>query len=291
MPLLEIATGVAAEVTVAGSRALLLKLLGVQDEQLKRLAGIEDGVRRLREGPWRQARVLIADAAEAGDDDPQRRVYLDEARAALFLAYGNHPEVDPVRAHIAAELGMVLGLLGRADDCRRWAARAHEEAVAVVARAVPRVQAEVNRREWLPFVEDVRDFLWDISDTRGARDFWYPVRGDRTDEFTTVQERYYALGELPRPEPETPMRVPENELAWRLGLDPEAGRWLALSFARQTNTVPGRRLIWLRRQADQVEEYRQVCLVLRPGAVLPRHRLALDLRRRYHAKISWTETG
>jgi hypothetical protein len=68
---------------------------------------------------------------------------------------------------------MVIGLLGRRDDCHRWASTAHDEAVSVVIEAMPRVQSAVNRREWLPLVERVRkwDFLWGTSRPT-MKSFW-----------------------------------------------------------------------------------------------------------------------
>jgi hypothetical protein len=79
MPFFEdIAVGIAKNLTISAARPLLLALLGAQDDQLKKLSTIQQDVRRLLEGPWRQARVLVAEAAETRDDDPQRMVYLDE---------------------------------------------------------------------------------------------------------------------------------------------------------------------------------------------------------------------
>src|SRR5438093_13115864 len=104
MPLLEIAGGIAAKAAVPATRSLLVALLDVQDQQLQKLTTIERDVRRLLEGPWRQARVLVAEAAGTLDGDPQRTVYLNEARQALFQAFGNHPDIHPARAAIAAEL-------------------------------------------------------------------------------------------------------------------------------------------------------------------------------------------
>lgn len=176
MPLLEIAGGIAAKTTVSAARPLLLALLDVQDRQLQMLTAIEKDVRRLLEQPWKNARVLVAEAAETRNDDPQRAVYLNEARQALFQAYGNRPEVHPTRAAIAADLAMVLGLLGRREDCYRWSRKAHDEAVTFVTATMPQVQAALNGRawleEWVPGIELVQDLFG-----KRAKDFWGPMKG------------------------------------------------------------------------------------------------------------------
>jgi hypothetical protein len=108
----------------------------------------------------------------------------------LFLAYGYQPDVHPARAAIAAELAMVIGLLGRRDDCQRWAATAHDEAVCVVIEAIPPVQSAVNRREWLPLVERVRrwDFMWGASEPT-RKSFW----GAATKTFAGGDEMAYLV--------------------------------------------------------------------------------------------------
>jgi hypothetical protein len=106
MPLAEIASGIAAKVAISAARPLLLALLGVQDQQLKLLTTMQDDIRKLLEGPWKQARLLVAEAAHSPDDDPQRRDYLEKGRDALIQAYGNYPHVHSSRAAIAADLAM-----------------------------------------------------------------------------------------------------------------------------------------------------------------------------------------
>jgi hypothetical protein len=294
MPFFEdIAVGIAKNLTISAARPLLLALLGAQDDQLKKLSTIQQDVRRLLEGPWRQARVLVAEAAETRDDDPQRMVYLDEARQALFLAYGYQPDVHPARAAIAAELAMVIGLLGRRDDCQRWAATAHDEAVCVVIEAIPPVQSAVNRREWLPLVERVRrwDFMWGASEPT-RKSFW----GAATKTFAGGDEMAYLVTQphlraaLERfYEERLPLPDRSDEAAADLGLDTSRpdDKLFLVALREQLSTVPSHQLRGLYRSASEAEEYRRICVVLQPHLDLPRHWLRLNLSEPFHAKITW----
>jgi hypothetical protein len=297
MPLMEIAGGIAAKVAIPATRSLLTALLDVQDQQLQKLTTIEQDVRRLLEGPWRQAHVLVAEAAQTRDNDPQRIVYLNEARQALFQAFGNHPNTHPARAAIAAELSMVLGLLGRTEDCHRWSATAHDEAVAVVTTAIPQVQAAVNRREWLLPVESMRKYIQEFeyifkeaSFKERKRNFWkywtYSVETEEDKELLRSKiESFYEE------------RVPsgfslvsdtgEESWATHFGLDPSKHRGFKLAVEYQLETLPGRQLIRLRQEADQAEEYRCVRTTLQPSLALPRYRLKVDLAGPHRARLSW----
>jgi hypothetical protein len=294
MPFLEeIAAGIAVDIAISAARPLLIALLGVQDQQLEKLTTIQQDVRRLLEGPWRQARYLVAEAAETRDDDPHRTVYLNEARQALFLAYGYHPDIHPARAAIAAELAMVIGLLGRREDCHRWAATAHDEAVAVVIETMPRVQRAVNRREWVPLAERARGWK-EFNRAAGwqprRKDFWgAPTKtfasGDEMPylvtipHFRSILERVYEEG------------VPQgpDDLIVRLGLDPSdvTDTRFVSALRSQLNTVPAHQLRGLRERALEVEAYRRTRVTLQPDLELPRYRLRVDLVRPFNARVTW----
>jgi hypothetical protein len=279
MPLLEIAGGIASRTALSVAEPLLVDLTGVQDQQLEMLKDIRADVRRLREAPWRRARLLVREAAEAANDDFRRSDYLEKARDALLEAYANQPDVDRCRPAIAVERAMVLGLLDRRDECDRWSAIAHTDAVAVVNARIRHLQSAINQRGRLDAVREVAWFFKSSKDpdgTEGPTNFWKHFEG--------------YLGST---DPEHRLAVQVTRQTFETGVWPSEDFFhgphdlakTAVAFTAQTR--PGRQLLRLHEAAREAEDYRQVCVVLRPTLKLPQRKLTVDLSTPYKARIAW----
>lgn len=299
MPLLEVAGGIAGKLAGPAARPLLRYLLDVQDQQLQALTTIEKGVRRLLEKPWRHARLLLAEAAEMPDDDPLRTVNMEDARKALFEAYSINDDVHPARAPIAAEISMLYGLLGRTSDCHRWAATAHEDAIAVVTTNLPLVQKAMNRREWLPGAEIIRSAMTLVQYAKRAdpiirqREFWTEqiqrLIHDNNIEVIEAIERFYEKGEVTHPPRRWPDDLDYYPVLLGLNQNNTSVSTVEINSILMSilYTTPSIQLMNLGKEAQQPEEYRQVRLTLQPHLRLPHYTFKVNLRKAYHAQLTW----
>jgi hypothetical protein len=247
--LIEIATAIGQRAATSATQILLRDLLGVQDRQLEALQAIRQDVRTLLEGPWRRAKLLLAEAAEASDKDI-RDSYLRDAKTALFEAVSHEPSATPRRATVAADLAIVLGMLSERQASLRWARTAHDDQTEAVRLAIFSAIKTLNSR--LQALKAPID-----------GDFWEFVARARksspSETQTWLRERY----ELGREQEEI-----WQEHTFRFVLEPGIGRLVTA----ETMTEGGRKLIELHRMSHDVREYRDVCLAFDPQVKVPEPR-------------------
>ena len=109
---------------------LVDQLLNVQNDQTRLLEELQTDVRRLGDGPWHTARLLLEQAALPGRAPADRRDYLTRSRDRLFDAVPLQPAGTLTRSAVESQLAAVLAALGEREACAMYAARAHDSAVA-----------------------------------------------------------------------------------------------------------------------------------------------------------------
>ncbi len=271
--LVEIATAIGQRAATSATQLLLRDLLGVQDQQLQALEAIRQDVTTLLEGPWRRAKLLLVEAADAVDEKDRQR-YLGSVEEALFEAVSFEPSATPRRATVAADLALVLGMRGNKQASVRWARTAHDDQVMAVEAAVPSVLKTVNSR----------------LRVLGVGDFWRYVASERRDDPWVAQiwlkERYERGTDM------TEIWREEARHTWRAHEQGAPADYVAMaSYIRiaEQMTEGGRKLIELHQMNRDVREYRGVCLALDPAQRLPEHALSVDLSTPRHAQITWVQ--
>lgn len=263
--LVELATAIGQRAAVSATQILLRDLLGIQDRQLEALEAIRQDVRTLREGPWREAKLLLVEAAEASDKN-RRDSYLQAAKAALFKAVSLEPSTTPRRATVAADLAIVLGMLREQQASLRWALTAHDDQAEAVRTAVLSATRTLNSR--LQVLKIPID-----------GDFWELVGRARKESPSETRRWLHERYELGREEKEiwkdrfrehNPVPTPGNILI------------------AEKMTEGGRKLIELHRMSHSVHEYRGVCLAFDPKLIVPIYELHVDLSTPRRAQITWT---
>jgi hypothetical protein len=175
---------------------------------------------------------------------------------------------------------MVLGLLGRYEDCFRWAQKAYNEAAAAVTAAIPDVQAALNRYDvaegWVPFLKGAR-----ATFGSGAQDFWAPLTP------LGLQSVHVNLKNL----------ISALDVIYQGPLFSDDARQVlrrfdvheryASAFGDQFRTIPGRRLGELQKIAGEAEEYRLIRVILQPDPALPPHRLVVKVEGLYNIRLAW----
>jgi hypothetical protein len=246
--LVEIATAIGQRAATSATQLLLRDLLGVQDQQLQALEAIRQDVTTLLEVPWRRAKLLLVEAADAVDEKDRQR-YLGSAEEALFEAVSFEPSATPRRATVAADLALVLGMRGNKQASVRWARTAHDDQVMAVEAAVPSVLKTVNSR----------------LRVLGVGDFWRYVASERRDDPWVAQiwlkERYERGTDM------TEIWREEAGHTWRAHGQGAPADYVAMaSYIRiaEQMTEGGRKLIELHQMNRDVREYRGVCLALDP---------------------------
>jgi hypothetical protein len=116
----KVATAVAQRAASESVAPLVRDLIGVQNEQLEKLERLDANLSQLMDAPVRRAGAYLEEALRSSAEEG-RRANLDATRAALIEAYS-------VRATgaVAAQLALVVGVLGDGDGARKWALTAYE---------------------------------------------------------------------------------------------------------------------------------------------------------------------
>jgi hypothetical protein len=266
MPVIEsIALAIATRAGYSATMSLLREVVGLQNQQVAVLKELREDVRRMVEGPWRKATLLLEEAA-ATTVVPERRARLQEARDSLFGAYSLEPGATARRATIAIDLALVHGLLNEPPHARRWAAKAHADQSAAVRSGVDIALNALNSRASMLKAPIDGDF-WSLLSTSRRKD---PAGTERW-----IRERY-ERGRLPAELP------PKARLGGN-GVPP----FLPPVARAETTSAGGRELMRLHRMVRNVEEYRRVRLTFEPDAHVAQFELPVDLSHRWHARIVW----
>ena len=313
MPLIEsIVLSIGAKAGSSASLSLLREIAGLQNEQVAVLKEMREDIRKMVDGPWRKAMVLVEQAVFTTGAS-ERRARLHEARDALFTAYSQEPEATPRRATIAVDLAVVHWLLDELDHARRWATKAHEDQSAAVTAAVDVALKALNSRASALKSAIDGDF-WSLVDTSRKKD---PAGTERW-----IREKYEG-GEPPAELPpanfladaggsvDAQEGIPQairalsgrwgaeaarehyRRWAWENsqrsieGSDHDVRPFLSHVAIAETTSAGGRELMRLHRMVRDLQAYRQIRLALEPGADVPDFELGVDLSHPRHARIAW----
>jgi hypothetical protein len=285
-PLSAIAAALATETMTTALEPYIRRLLDVQETQGQALERLEDSVRAMMEAPWRESRLHLMAAESAGPNHPARRdAELVKATDALFRAYSVHPRPSVARALVAADTATIEAMVGRPNDARTWAARAHSDIVAFLRAEATRVQSQLNQHPSV--VERVRH--WAIED----ESFWDRLLGAKRDVPKTVSShkdttRTYEADSA-RLRRELLELGPDRPPGWQASGDPAGRSWQtpypvqSVSFHDQdVPTVNA--VIDLHRAAARAEDLRAVAMSFGCGDI-PAARLEVRVRRRYEARL------
>ena len=113
---------------------VLQSLAGIEDEQVRLLASIEEKVEILRMVPFRLGRDLVEEAARS-DDPIRRRELIEKALEQLRLAR-HHTTGVAEKGVVEAQLGYVQFLLDNRSEARHWWTEAHRHLDSEVKRLV-----------------------------------------------------------------------------------------------------------------------------------------------------------
>jgi hypothetical protein len=131
----DLATSIISDAT----SSLLLNLIESQDEQITLLRGIDSKVQSLIEGDFRAGQQHLLEATDLWRTEPARTECLTNARNCFVGARGKLIGEPFLMSVTAASLAATWTLLGSADDARRWAAIAQDEAETALERELKSV--------------------------------------------------------------------------------------------------------------------------------------------------------
>ncbi|MDW3214767.1 MAG: hypothetical protein R8G01_12255 [Ilumatobacteraceae bacterium] len=113
---------------------VLQSLAGIEDEQARLLASIEEQVEILRTGPFLVGRDLVEEAARSEDPQRQKELLVD-ALEQLRLAR-RHTKSVAEQGVVEAQLGYVQFLLDNRSEARYWWTEAHKHLSSEVERLI-----------------------------------------------------------------------------------------------------------------------------------------------------------
>ena len=121
----------AGKASIAEGSKLIRELIGLRQDQITLLEGIDVKIDALLVGPFNTGHRQMIDAMSAGRQKTDRIQLLKEARTSFTQALGQDPE--PVRRCLAAiHLACVWLVLGSPHDAERSLREAHVEALQAV---------------------------------------------------------------------------------------------------------------------------------------------------------------
>jgi hypothetical protein len=271
----KVATAVAQRAAGESVAPLVRDLIGAQNEQIAKLERLDASLNQLMDAPVRRASVYL-DEALRDNTERGRRENLSAARAALIEAYSVRET-----GTIAAQLALVVGVLGDADGARKWAHTAYER--------------QQNATQQL--AKEAEQLLSGPSNPlkrlrRSA--FWTGVY--HAYEMAAAGERlaHAVARETPASErPTNAAGIVANTNARFADFHPSESKERGpLAPVYLIGTPEGRCLVALEQSAADAAEYRQVLLRLDPSAIAPEYSLRLSLNRPTRfggsATIAWT---